>query len=183
MELKELIEKYTKDGVVDFEKAEEAFQTHTNGIIKKNVSKETAKYKETYTTDFIKDLGIEASDLDGVKKWVSTMNDNSTDFQKQSSTLQGKLDEALKTNANLQTDFTSYKQDTLIGGLGVDKEKAEFLKYKFNKSVNEDTTFESLVEEYKKENRITTNREVQTNFEDHNTSSPLEALKKLREEK
>jgi hypothetical protein len=34
---------------------------------------------------------------------------------------------------------------------------------------------------YKKEHRITTNKELSSNFNDENESSPLEALKKLRE--
>lgn len=181
MDLKELIEKYTKDGVVDFDKAEEAFQTHTNGIIKKNVSKETAKYKETYTNDFIKELGIEANDLEGVKKWATTMNDTSTDFQKKTATLQNELEKAIQSNQTISKEYTNYKQNSLIKGLGVDGEKAEFLKYKFNNNVSDELTFESQVEAYAKENREDTYRPLNNNFQSQQTSEPLEALKKLRE--
>lgn len=180
MDLKELLEKYTVDGVIDYEKAETGFQSHINGIVTKNVKKEVGKKEAEVMGNFISELGIEASDLDGVKNWVSVMKDNTNDFKDTNVKLQKQLEETVKMNSNLKNEYTNYKQDTLIGSLGVKGEEAEFLKYKFNKSVNEDTTFESLVESYQKENRITTNKEVQSNFEDYNESSPLESFKKLR---
>lgn len=183
MELKDLIGKYTVDGVTDFEKVETDFQKHINGIVTKDVKKQVGKKEAEVLGNFINQLGIEADDLDGVKKWVSVMNENSTDFKKANVKLEKSLEEALKGNDALKSEYTNFKQDTLISSLGVDKEKSEFLKYKFNKGVNEENTFESFVEGYKKDNRITTGVDVQQNFEDHAESSPLESLKKLREQK
>ena len=181
MELKELLEKHTVDGQVDFEKAETDFQAHINGIVTKNVKKEVGKKEAEVMEDFVKQLGIEANDIDGVKKWVNTMKDSTTDFKETNVKLENQLQEALKKQAELSNEYVNFKQDTLISSLGVKGEEAEFLKYKFTKSVNEDTTFESLVEKYKADNKITTNKEINQNFNEHNTSTPLEALKKIRE--
>lgn len=181
MKLKDLIGKYTTDGEVDFEKAEIDFQSHVNGIVTKNVKTEVGKKEAEVMGNFITELGIEANDLDGVKKWVNVMNNNSNDYKKTNVSLETKLTDSLKKHTDLQTKYTDFKQDTLISGLGVKSETAEFLKYKFNKGITEDVTFENQIDTYKKDNRITTNVEIQTNFEDHNSSSPLESLKKLRE--
>ena len=181
MELKDLLGKYTVDGVVDFTKAETDFQEHINGIVTKNVKKQVGKKEAEVMGDFISGLGIEATDLDGVKKWVGVMNNGTSDFKKANVKLESDLKKALTNNTELQSKYTNFKQDTLIGGLGVKADEAEFLKYKFNKGVTEDVTFENQVDTYKKENRITTSKDVNTNFEDHNTSSPLEALKRIRE--
>jgi len=187
MNFKELLEKHTKDGEINYEDAEASFQSQVNGIVKKNVKKEIGKKETELVSNFITELGIEASDIEGVKKWASTINDSSTDFQKQSVTLQKELDDALKSNTTISKDYTNFKQDTLISGLGFDstttkgKEKAEFLKYKFNNNVSDDVTFESQIDNYKKENREDTYRPLNNNFEQTQTSEPLEALKKLRE--
>ena len=181
MELKELLSKYTVDGNIDFEKAETEYQEHINGIVTKNVKKEVGKKEAEVMSSFISELGIEANDLDGVKKWVGVMKDNTNDYKDTNVKLESQLQETLKKQNALQSEYVNFKQDTLIGSLGVKDEEAEFLKYKFNKNVSDDVTFESLVDNYKKENRITTNKEINNNFEDHNESSPLEALKKIRE--
>jgi hypothetical protein len=181
MELKDLLGKYTVDGVVDFTKAETDFQEHINGIVTKDVKKQVGKNKAEAMGNFISELGIEADDLDGVKKWVNVMNDNSNDYQKANVKLGKDLADSLGINTKLQTEYTDFKQDTLISGLGVKPEEAEFLKYKFNKGVTEEVTFENQVDTYKKDNRITTGKEINSNFEDHNDSSPLESLKKIRE--
>ena len=181
MELKDLLGKYTVDGVVDYTKAETDFQEHINGIVTKNVKKQVGKKEAEVMGNFISELGIEANDLEGVKKWVGVMNNGTSDFKKANVKLGKELADALGINTKLQTEYTDFKQDTLIGGLGVKTDEAEFLKYKFNKGVTEDVTFENQVDTYKKENRITTGKEINSNFEDHNTSSPLEALKRIRE--
>jgi NACalpha-BTF3-like transcription factor len=183
MDLKSLIEKHTVDGEINFDEAEQAFQTHVNGIVVKNTTKEVDKYKQEYTTSFIKELGIEANDIEGVKKWVSNTKDNSTDFKEKNVTLQTELEKAMSLNSNLTKEYTDFKQNTLINQLGVDGEKAEFLKYKFNKNVTDELTFESQVENYKKENREDTYRQFNNNFEEGETSGPLEALKRIREKR
>ena len=180
MNLKDLIEKYTVEGKLNFEEAENAFQTHVNGIVTKNVKKEVGKKEAEVMTNFISELGIEAEDIDGVKKWVGTLTDTSTDFQKKTATLESELEKAMKLNGDLSNEYTTFKRDTLISGLGVKGEEAEFLRYKFEKNLSDDVTFESQVEEYKKANRPTTHKQIDPNFDDPNTSSPLEALKKLR---
>jgi len=181
MELKDLLGKHTVDGVVDFTKAETDFQAHINGIVTKDVKKQVGKNKAEAMGNFISELGIEANDLEGVKKWVGVMNNNTNDFKTTNVKLENDLKKALASNTELQTKYVNFKQDTLISGLGVKPEEAEFLKYKFNKGVTDDVTFENQIDTYKKENRITTGKEINTNFEDHNTSSPLESLKRLRE--
>lgn len=180
MNLKDLIEKHTVEGKVNYEEAENAFQTHVNGIVTKNVKKEVGKKEAEVMTNFISELGIEATDIDGVKKWVGTMTDSATDFQKQTATLQSELDKALKLHNDVSTEYKTFKQDTLISNLGVKGEEAEFLKYKFNKNLSDDVTFESQVEEYKKANRITTHRQVDPNFQDVDDQAHVNALKALR---
>ena len=181
MELKELIASNTVEGVIDYEKAETDFQNHINGIVTKNVKKDIGKKEAELMGNFISELGIEADDLEGVKKWAEVMNNNTNDFKTTNLTLEKQLKESLEKQNGLQKEYTEFKQDSLIKSLGVKDEEAEFLKYKFNKNVNEETSFESLVDLYKKEHRITTNKELSSNFNDENESSPLEALKKLRE--
>jgi len=181
MDLKELLAKHTVEGVINFEEAETSFQTHVNGIVKKGVKKEVGKKETELMTNFISELGIEATDLQGVKTWVSTVNDNSTDFKNKSATLQTELDKVLKSNKTLTSEYSNFKQDTLIGSLNIEGEQAEFLKYKFNKGVTDDVTFENQFEEYKKNNRDDTHKVLNNNFDDGETSSPLEALKKIRD--
>lgn len=181
MKLKDLLGKYTVEGVVDFDGAETDFQSHINGIVTKDVKKQVGKIEAEAMGNFISTLGIEATDLDGVNKWVKTMNDSTTDFKTSNVTLETKLTEALTKQTELQSEYTNFKQDTLISSLGVKEDEAEFLKYKFNKGVTDEVSFESLVDTYKKDNRITTNRQFQPNADNHGDSDPLEALKKLRE--
>ncbi|RLI45405.1 hypothetical protein DRO61_10620 [Candidatus Bathyarchaeota archaeon] len=183
MELKDLIGKYTVEGVINFEKVEIDFQKHINGIVTKDVKKQVGKKEAEVMGNFISELGIEADDLEGVKKWVKVNSDNSSDFKKDNLKLDKDFNNLTTTHTDLQKEYTNFKQDTLIGSLGVNPEQAEFLKYKFNKDVTEDDTFESRVVGYKKDNRITTNVDVQNNFEDNNDSDPLASLKKLRENK
>lgn len=180
MELKELLASNTVEGVVDYEKAETDFQNHINGIVTKNVKKDIGKKEAELMGNFISELGIEATDINEVKKWVDVMKNNTNDYKTTNLTLEKQLKETLEKQNGLQKEYTDFKQDNLIKGLGVKDEEAEFLKYKFNKGVNEEVSFESLVEEYKKANRITTNKDVSSNFNDGNESDPLVALKNLR---
>jgi hypothetical protein len=182
MNLKELIEKYKgENGDINFEEAETAFQTHVNGIVTKNVKKEVGKKEAEVMGDFISELGIEATDLDGVKKWVGVMNNNTDDFKKTNVKLQSELEELNKTNSALKTEYTNFKQDTLLGNLGVKGEQADFLKYKFSKNLSDDVTFESQLEEWAKENKQTTNRHIDSNFDDVGENDHVEALKRLRQ--
>jgi hypothetical protein len=180
MNLKDLLEKHTKEGQINFDEAEVSFQNHINGIVTKDVKKKLTKQKEELMTNFISELGIEANDLDGVKKWVSTVNDNTTDFKTANTKLQKELENALNTNKKLSTEYTEFKQDTLLSSLGVDGEKKEFLKYKFNRNISDDVTFESQVAEYKKANRGDTHRTLNPNFQESQDSDPVTALKKIR---
>jgi hypothetical protein len=181
MNLKELIEKHkAEDGTINFEEAETAFQTHINGVVTKNVKKEVGKKEAEVMGNFINELGIEAKDINGVKNWVEVMNNGTDDFKKANVKLKAQLDELTKGNTALKTEYTNFKQDTLLSSLGVKGEKAEFLKYKFNKNVSDDVTFESQLEEWKKENKPTTNKFIDPNFRDTTDEAHIEALRKLR---
>jgi hypothetical protein len=182
MDLKELIEKYkAEDGKINYEEAETAFQTHVNGIVTKNVKKEVGKKEAEVMSNFISELGIEAEDIDGVKKWVGVMNNNTDDFKKTNVKLQSELEKALQGNQALKTEYTTFKQDTLLNSVGVKGEQADFLKYKFNKNISDDVTFESQLEEWKKENKVTTNKFVEQNFNDTADEDHVAALKRLRQ--
>ena len=151
-ELKKLIEKHTKDGVVDYESLNEDVNTDFNGII----AKKTDETKATAINEVVKSLGLEkVTDLDGLKLvW-----DNS---QKSSLALKGELD-VLKTSqkgfetqkAELEKQVQSHKTETqdiknkwyLVSEKKVRSDLLDDFMVLAKNKIADDKPFESVVNE------------------------------------
>lgn len=163
-ELKDLIQASVKEGAevnlehFDFEKGNEAFNTHINGIIKKNTSKELEKMKDETFKTFVQEVGIEAADLDAVKLWVKKMNGNTDEFKEANIALEKQLkeiEEKYNVTVSELDDFKSKAvtsaQINAIISKGFDAETAELLQIKFSREVTDEKTFDVVLEEYVKE--------------------------------
>ena len=176
-ELKDLISASDKEGVeidfdkFDFDKGNEAFNTHVNGIIKKNTSKELEKVKGEAFKTFIQEIGVEAEDLDGVKLWAKKMNGNTDEVKELNIKLEKELKE-IKDKYDLSNkELSEFKAQALksarlnaIVGKGFDNDEAEFIEFKLNKLVTEEKDFDKVLEEYAEENKpkTSTNKFIKT---------------------
>lgn len=186
-ELQEIITNNTNEsGEVNWENADKAYQDHLNGIITKTVAKETEKVKGETLTTFIKELGIEGQSLDDVKSWVKTMSGNTDEF-KELSLKQKKDFEELKEKYDLTTqELNQIKQEAIqtnqlnkIMSAGLDEEQADYVRYTLNKKVDEEHTFDDLLEEWLKENKPKTNNRFQKqNFNSGNGEEVPESIRK-----
>lgn len=156
-DIKELVESYKTEDGVNWEEANKAYNEHINNIVSSKVSKEVEKAKESaqqeITKSFINDLGIEAEDVDGVKVWAKKMMGNTDEFKEQNIQLEKQLKEAqakakeFENNyKQVNNEYTTTKQIQKIIGKGYDPEQAEYLQFKLSKQVNEEQSFDDLLE-------------------------------------
>ena len=186
-DLKEFVTANLKEGAdidlseyIDFEKGNEAFNTHINGIVTKSVGKETEKVKGEIFTTFVQELGIEAKDMEGVKLWAKKMNGNTDEYKELNTKLETELNE-IKEKYNLTNkELAEFKESALksariskIVQNGFDPEQAEFLEYKLSKEVTEEKDFDAVLTEYAKENKpkIDTNKFQRSQFKGNNEVS------------
>ncbi len=161
--IKDLLEKHTKDGEVDYAKINEELEVQNRNIVAKEASKEVDKIKEETLTGLIKDLGIDGNSIDDVKLYIKQVS-GSTDEAKeeviklttQINKLKKEYDAEVENRTKLETDIRDKSQTELLKTkLGIDDEKQiEFFKWDFNRKVNEETPFEAVLESYIKENDI-----------------------------
>lgn len=180
-DLQELVTQFTnEEGQVDWEKANESYNEHINGIVTKNVAKETEKAKESTLQTFISELGIEGKSLDDVKLWTKKMAGNTDEFKETNIKLEKELAEIKEkydlTTSELNTlrqEMTNSAQLSKIKSLGVDEEQAEFIHYKLSRQVTEEKGFDELFEEYAKEHEQETKPTTTNKFVKRNTGNDV----------
>lgn len=140
------------------------YNEHINGIVAKNVGKQTEKVRAETLTTVLQELGIDAEDIDSAKAYVKTMNGNTDEFKEKYLSTNKQLEQLQNELGTTKSEYESLLQkvqksermNTLVSK-GVDPDYAEFLEYKLSQQVDESNTWESLVEAYLKENDIQTN--------------------------
>ena len=144
---------------VDFEKA-------LNVDIEKYIKANTPKVeglKEEAQTEVIKALGIESVEtLEQLQNHIKVVSDTTTDkdklvleWEKKYNELNTNYETEVQTRTQLEQETKLSKEMAIINRLGVsDPVEAEFLHFKFNKSVSEEKDFNTVVAEYAKENKL-----------------------------
>jgi hypothetical protein len=169
-DLQELVTQYTnEDGAVNWEEANKQYQSHINGIVTKNVAKETEKVKESTLSNFIKEIGIEGNSFNDVKLWAKKMGGNTDEIKEANLQLSKELEDyktkytEVEQNYNkIQSEFKTTQQLRKINELGFVGDEAEFLQYKLSKQVTEDVNFDDLLKKYAEENsKVTTTQRFQ----------------------
>jgi hypothetical protein len=162
-DLKAVIEANTNEGVIDYEKVMAKLDSeYVNPIIAKKTDKE--KLLKDAVTEVVKELGIEGESVDDIKLYVKKMGGSTDEIKEENLRLTKELedtkklyDQEVESRTKVENEIKEKTQLDLIKGLGVEDEKQiKFLKWDFQQQVTEDKTFEQVVEEYAKENEITT---------------------------
>ena len=159
-DLKEVVEQHKTDDGLNYEAVMKSIdEQYVNPIIaskKPNVEKIQAEYVGTIAQD----LGIEGNTVDDIKLWAKKMGGNTDEIKEANLTLEKQLKEYKTNFEQVNNEYSTLKQShtemqrlSKINGLGILGEDAEFLNYKLSKQVTEEKTFESLLEEYAKENK------------------------------
>jgi hypothetical protein len=163
-DIKKLIETHTTDGEVDYTKVNEALEEQNRNIVVKEASKEVEKLKGEQLTNILKEVGVEGESIDDLKLYIKKMG-GSTDevkeamlkLEKEYKELETKYSSEVEAFTALKTANQEKERIGLIKGLGVeDEEQVNYLKWKFENQVTDDKDFAMVVEDYKKENKITT---------------------------
>jgi len=173
-DLKKVIEANTVDDVIDYEKVMSALDNeYVNPIVAKKTDKE--KLIPDVVASIVKDLGIDGDSVDDLKLYVKKMGGNTDEVKEENIALTLKLKELendlntkVETLTKYENETKAQKQTAKIKSLGIeDADQIEFLTYKFNKLVNEEKDFDTVVEEYAKQNDVkTTTKFVKDEFGD-----------------
>jgi hypothetical protein len=177
-DLKKVIEANTKEGVIDYEKVMGAIDNdYVNPIVAKKTDE--SKLLPKAVSQVISELGINGESIDDVKLYIKQMGGNTDEIKEENLQLTKKLkeienqyNETVEAKSKLENDFKEKQQtDMLVKKLGIDtstkegQKQLEFYKWDFNKQVDDETTFENVVEKYVKENDIkTTTKFIKDDF-------------------
>ena len=184
-DIQEIITNYTVDGEVNWEKVNEETNNHINGIVTKSVAKELEKREPEIVGSFIKELGIEGSSIDDVKLWAKKMGGSTDEFKEKNIKLEKELSELTKNYEfttkelnEIRSQAQKVSQMNRLISAGLDAEQAEFVQWKLNKQVDDEHTFDSLLETYLKENQPkNNNRFVKQTFDSNKEEIP-DSIKK-----
>lgn len=163
-DIKKLIETHTNDGEVDYTKINEELEEQNRNIVVKESKKEVEKLKGEQLTNLIKEIGVDGETIDDLKLYIKKLG-GSTDevkeealrLEKELKELKGKYDTEVETRTKLEAAQKEQAEIELIKGLGVtDEKQIKYLKWDLSQQVTDEKDFATVVEEYKKENDITT---------------------------
>lgn len=162
-DLKSLIEQHTDDeGVVNYDLVEEAVNSEINNIVAKN-KPNTDKLKDELKSEVAKEiiggLGIDGESVDDLKLWAKKMGGSTDEYKEANIKLeqelkkaQEELQQTAETKTQLETELTDRERLNKIKELGVkDSEAAEFVKFKLDKMVDENTDFDAALEKFREE--------------------------------
>jgi len=165
-DLKGVIESNTQEGVVDYTKVWESVNNdYVNPIVTKN-KVDVDKLREQHNVELLKTVGF--SSIDEVKK-LKDLNDEGkyNAIQKELDDITNKYQAELDLKAQVEQDKVIQTQLQAIKQLGYDDDdQVELLHFKLNKQVTDDNDFNSVFEEFKKENapKRNDNRYVKDSF-------------------
>ena len=163
-DIKKLIETHTTDGEVDYTKVNEELEEQNRNIVVKEANKEVEKLKGEQLTNLIKEIGVDGETIDDLKLYIKKLG-GSTDevkeealkLEKELKELQGKYEAEVETRTKYEQEQKEQKELDLIKSLGVEDEKQiKYLKWDLSQKVSDEKDFATVVEEYRKENDITT---------------------------
>ena len=163
-DIKKLIDTHTTDGEVDYTKVNEELETQNRNIVVKESKKEVEKLKGEQLTNLIKEIGVDGETIDDLKLYIKKLG-GSTDevkeealrLEKELKELQGKYEEEVNNRTKLEETQKEAKELELIKSLGVtDEKQIKYLKWDLSQQVTDEKDFATVVEEYRKENDITT---------------------------
>lgn len=166
-DLKTVIETNTKEGVIDFTTAMATLDSdYVNPIVAKKTDKD--KLLSEAVANVVSQLGIEGNSVDDLKLYVKKMGGSTDEVKEENIKILKEL-ENLKTEYNKEVESrTKMEQENkdksqleLIKGLGISDEKQiRFLKWDLSQQVTDEKSFEQVVEEYAKNNEITTTTRI-----------------------
>lgn len=165
-DLASVIESNTQDGVVDYTKVWESVNNdYVNPIVTKN-KVDVDKLKLQHNTELLKTVGFES--IDEVKK-LKDLNDEGkyNAIQKELDEVKGKYKAELDLKEQLEQEKVIQTQLQAIKQLGYDDDdQVELLHFKLNKQVTDENDFNSIFEEFKKENapKRTDNKFIKDSF-------------------
>ena len=181
-DLKKVIDTHTTEGVIDFEKVMQVVDNdYVNPIIAKKTDK-TKLLNEAVET-VVKELGINGQSIDDIKLYVKKMGGSTDEIKEENLKLVKERDELLKKYEDEVSNHTKLLEETkldkelnMIKNIGIqDADQVEFLHYKFNKQVSDEKTYEQVVAEYAKENKLkTTTKFVKDEFGNSGNSGDLD---------
>ena len=192
-DLKKVIEEFTVDGVVDYDKVMAKLDNdYVNPIVAKKTDE--SKLLPKAIAQVVSELGVEGESIDDLKLYVKKMGGSTDEFkeaniklEKQLKELENKYNIEVETRTTLENASKLEKEYAAIKQLGVqDEDQLEFLHFKFNKAVTEEKPYEQVVAEYAKENKLKTTTKFIKNEFGGNTESGIdisEAFNKLNRRK
>lgn len=159
-----LIAHYTdEEGNIDYQELETKINEEVNNIVAKN-KPDTSKLREEVKGEVAKELigglGIEGSSVNDLKLWAKKMGGSTDEFKEANIQLEQKVKELEeKYNAAAQ-EKEQYEQSlrtqeaiSKVRKYGVkDDDTAEFIKFKVEKNLTEDTDFDTALESFREEN-------------------------------
>jgi hypothetical protein len=192
-DLKKVIEEFTVDGVVDYDKVMAKLDNdYVNPIVAKKTDE--SKLLPKAIAQVVSELGVEGESIDDLKLYVKKMGGSTDEFkeaniklEKQLKELENKYNIEVETRTTLENASKLEKEYAAIKQLGVqDEDQLEFLHFKFNKAVTEEKPYEQVVAEYAKENKLKTTTKFIKNEFGGNTENGIdisEAFNKLNRRK
>jgi len=192
-DLKKVIEEFTVDEVVDYDKVMAKLDNdYVNPIVAKKTDE--SKLLPKAIAQVVSELGVEGESIDDLKLYVKKMGGSTDEFkeaniklEKQLKELENKYNIEVETRTTLENASKLEKEYAAIKQLGVqDEDQLEFLHFKFNKAVTEEKPYEQVVAEYAKENKLKTTTKFIKNEFGGNTENGIdisEAFNKLNRRK
>lgn len=162
--IESLIQQHTnEDGDINYEELENAFNQEINNIVAKkkpDTDKLKQELKGEVTKEILSGLGIKGESIDEAKAWAKTLGSTTDEVKEQALELEKKYNEVqteyeklLEEKTQIETKQREQEALAKIRQLGVkDDDQAEFLKFKVEKLVNEETPFDAALESFKEEN-------------------------------
>lgn len=159
-----LIEQFTdEEGNIDYTELEAKINEEVNNIVAKNkpdTSKLREEVKGEVAGEIISGLGIEGSTVDDLKLWAKKMGGSTDEIKEQNLYLEKELnslreqyEEADKQRREYEQSIRSQEAISKVRKFGVkDDDTAEFIKFKVEKNLTEDTDFDTALENFREEN-------------------------------
>lgn len=159
-----LIEQFTdEEGNIDYTELEAKINEEVNNIVAKNkpdTSKLREEVKGEVAGEIISGLGIEGSTVDDLKLWAKKMGGSTDEIKEQNLYLEKELnslreqyEEADKQRREYEQSIRSQEAISKVRKFGVkDDDTAEFIKFKIEKNLTEDTDFDTALENFREEN-------------------------------
>jgi hypothetical protein len=159
-----LITQHTdEEGNIDYEALETRINEEVNNIVAKNkpdTSKLREELKGEVAAEIISGLGVEGNSVDDLKLWAKKMGGSTDEIKEQNIALEKQLKHIQEQYESVEQKKLEYEQNyknqealSKVRKFGVkDDDAAEFIKFKVEKTLTEDTDFDTALENFREEN-------------------------------